>query len=263
MIIWNIKPEFGSLGPVTIRWYGLLFAAAFIFGFRISKKIFEKDGVGIAYLDRLIYYVGFGTIIGARLGHCLFYEPKIYLVHPLRILRIWEGGLASHGAAVGIILSLFIFSKKTKELSLLQLMDRVAIPIALAGGFIRLGNLFNSEIIGKPTSAPWAFVFPRVDNVPRHPTQLYESILYFLIFGVLYNLFKSPKVREARGQLAGVFFILIFSVRFFVEFLKENQVSFESALPLNLGQILSVPAVLIGVALVLKSKPSRNLKTTI
>ena len=250
MIHWSVDPNIFTLGTFSIRWYGLLFASAFLVGFHISKRIFSRDGLGEEYVNQLILYVGFGTIIGARLGHCLFYEPELYLAHPLRILKIWEGGLASHGAAIGILISLFLLTKKRKELGFMELADRVTIPIALSGFFIRTGNLFNSEIVGKPTSVPWAFIFSRVVQLPRHPTQIYEALTYLIIAAFLFMMFQRFNATAKRGFLFGLFMTLVFGARFFLEFLKENQVTFEKGMALNLGQLLSVPAILLGLFLI-------------
>ena len=252
MIQWNVHPELFQLGFLTIRWYGLLFALAFILGFRVFEKILMAEKIPMEHLDRIFVTMVISTIVGARVGHCLFYEPEIYLNDPIRILKVWEGGLASHGAAVGIFSALAFYCKKYK-MNWLWLVDRLCLTVALAGGFIRLGNLFNSEILGKPTQLPWSFVFTSVDRVPRHPTQLYESITYFSSFGLLYWLYWKKKKGEARGYLFGLFLILIFGSRFVWEFLKENQVAFESSLPLNLGQLLSIPLILAGAILMYRS----------
>lgn len=256
MIQWNISPEIISIGMISIRWYGLLFATSFVLGFRLIEKVFAKEKVSAEHLDRLFIYMVIGTIGGARLGHCLFYEPEIYLANPIQILKIWEGGLASHGAAIGIF-SLLAFYCRKYRLNWLWLVDRLCLTVALAGGFIRLGNLFNSEILGKPGNVPWSFVFRRVDLIPRHPTQIYESITYFTSFGILYWLYSEKKKGEEQGFLFGLFLILVFGGRFFLEFFKENQVAFEASLPLNMGQLLSLPLVAIGFILVLRSKVRR------
>lgn len=182
MIEWNVSPEIFRLGPFAIRWYSLGFVFAFLLGYYIIRHILRLEKKPEVYVDELFVYVFLGTIIGARLGHCLFYDPGYYLKHPLEILMIWHGGLASHGAAIGILTALYIFSKKRKDISFLWVLDRVVIVVALSGFFIRMGNLFNSEIYGKEAHIPWAFIFKRVDNIPRHPTQIYEAIAYLIIF---------------------------------------------------------------------------------
>lgn len=249
-MIWDISPEIFASGPIVVRWYGVLFALAFLLGFQIEKKIFEFEGVDQKFLEQLLVYMVVGTTVGARLGHCLIYEPEIYLANPLRMLKIWEGGLASHGGILGNIIALYLFVKKYKVPSYLWLLDRIAIPGALAACFIRLGNLFNSEIIGHPTKVPWAVTFTRVDNLPRHPTQVYEAICYFFVFGILLFCYRNIKLRTAPGFLTGVLFVLIFVARFIIEFFKEVQVDFERGLPLDLGQLLSIPLIIAGVVLI-------------
>ncbi|MCM2324411.1 MAG: prolipoprotein diacylglyceryl transferase [Oligoflexia bacterium] len=255
MIHWNVSPELIGLGGLSIRWYGLLFALSFILGFWIIQRIFAAEKVSDKHLDPLFITMIVGTIAGARLGHCLFYEPEIYLRDPIRILKIWEGGLASHGAAIGIFAALYYFARKHR-LRWLWLVDRLCITVALAGGFIRLGNLFNSEILGKATDLPWSFVFVRVDPVPRHPAQLYESLTYFAIFAVLYRLYWKAGKGRLPGYLFGLFLMLVFGARFILEFFKEYQVPFEAGLPLNMGQVLSIPLVALGLYLFVRARRS-------
>lgn len=258
-IYWTVSPELLRLGPLSIRWYGLLFALAFVFGYMIMQKIYKRDKKPLEDLDKLSIYVIVGTVIGARLGHCLFYDPEYYLTNPFEILKVWQGGLASHGAAIGILTSLYIFSKKVKGQNLLWILDRLVIVVALGGALIRLGNLFNSEIYGKPTDVSWAFVFLRVDDVPRHPTQIYEATFYFISAIVLYLNYIKNKSALKEGANFGLFLILIFGFRIFVEFFKENQSAFESALPLNMGQLLSIPFVLLGIYfLIRKINPQKK-----
>jgi len=253
-IYWNISPEIFSIGPVTIRWYGLLFATSFLIGFQIMNYIFKKEGKKESDLNDLVWYMILGTVIGARLGHCLFYNPEYYLSNPLEILQIWKGGLASHGAGIGILLAIYFYSKKKTDQSFLWTMDRIVVTVALAGFFIRIGNLFNSEIIGKPTNLPWAFIFPAVDNVPRHPTQIYEALAYLGIFLFLFYYYKKNNNNPKEGVLFGYFMIMVFSFRFFVEFLKENQSPFEQNMPLNMGQLLSIPFIIVGIYFLVRKK---------
>lgn len=253
LIHWTVNPEIISAGPLHIRWYGIMFLAAFSLGRSIIARIFSYEGIALRRVDTLLAYMVAGTIIGARVGHCLVYETQSYLANPLEILEIWNGGLASHGAAVGIILALWVYNRRNPGLKILELMDRISIPVALAGFFIRLGNLFNSEIVGLPTTVPWAFIFVRLDSVPRHPTQLYEAFAYLFIFVILRRLYWSSTARAYHGRLLGLFLVLIFSVRFIVEFLKENQEPFEAKMLLNLGQILSLPLILAGGVLLIYS----------
>ncbi|NJD21829.1 MAG: prolipoprotein diacylglyceryl transferase [Melioribacter sp.] len=247
MINWNVSPDIFSIGPITIRWYGLLFAMSFIVGYQIMVIIFKRENKSEHDLNDLVWYMILGTVLGARLGHCLFYNPDYYLSHPLEILQIWKGGLASHGAAIGIITALVLYTRKKKEISFLWVIDRIVITVALSGFFIRLGNLFNSEIIGKPTNGNWGFVFVSVDNIPRHPAQLYEAIAYLLIFIFLLSFYFRVKGKFKNGLLFGLFLITVFGFRFFVEFLKENQSIFEQNLFLNMGQLLSIPFVILGI----------------
>ncbi len=256
MIHWDPSPEIFTLGPLAPRWYGLLFALGFVAGYHVFKRIAFREKVSLAHVDRILLYLGIGTILGARLGHVFFYEPEHYFSDPVRILKIWEGGLASHGAMIGVILSLYYYSKKFPELGFMWLLDRLSISAAIAGAFIRLGNLFNSEIVGEPTKVPWAFVFERVDAIPRHPAQLYECLAYIGIFGILHRFYWKRHLEKKPGTIFGSYLTLVFSARFLIEFIKENQVEFEASLPLNMGQLLSVPAILIGVWLIFRARSS-------
>ncbi len=246
-IFWNVSPEIIKLGPISLRWYGLLFALGFVFGYMILTKIYKLEKKPQADLEQLSIYVILGTVIGARLGHCLFYDPVYYLSNPLEMIKVWEGGLASHGAAIGILISIYLITKKQKDKTMLWILDRLVIVVALAAVLIRLGNLFNSEIIGKATDVPWAFIFVRVDDVPRHPAQLYESIFYLISFIIVYFTYMKTQKKSKQGFIFGLFLVLIFGFRFFVEFVKENQSAFEQGLTLNMGQILSIPFVIAGL----------------
>ena len=246
-IHWNINPEIFRIGNFAIRWYGLLFASGFLFGYIIIGKFFKIEKVRVDLLDKLTVYVAVGTVLGARLGHCFFYEPSYYLSHPGEILKIWHGGLASHGAAVGILLALWLFTRNTKR-PFLWIMDRVVVVVALAGFFIRMGNLMNSEIYGIQTSLPWGFIFERNgETVPKHPTQIYEALVYLLIFVLLYFIYMRKEGKTRNGLLFSLFLILVFASRFFIEFVKEDQVAFEAGMGLNMGQLLSIPFVLAGI----------------
>ena len=245
-ITWDISREIANIGPLSLRWYGLLFALAFVFGFIILTRVYKLEKKPQTDLEQLSIYVIIGTVIGARLGHCLFYDPAYYLANPFEMLKVWEGGLASHGAAIGILTALYLFARKKKDQGMLWTLDRLVIVVALSGALIRLGNLFNSEIIGVQTDVPWAFVFTSVDDIPRHPAQLYESIAYFISFGILYLIYLKKRETLKTGFLFGLFLIFIFGFRFFVEFIKEDQSAFEAGMILNMGQILSIPFVLMG-----------------
>ncbi|POY36231.1 prolipoprotein diacylglyceryl transferase [Solitalea longa] len=254
-ITWNVSREIFSLGPLVLRWYGLLFASGFAIGYFIMQKIFKQEGIKEEVLDKLTMYMVVSTVLGARLGHCLFYEPDYYLAHPLKILMIWEGGLASHGAAVGILFGLYLFSKNVSKLPYLWILDRIVIVVALGGACIRLGNLFNSEIYGKVTDVAWAFRFVVSDGpnaLPRHPTQIYEALFCFALFYFLLKYYYKHVTKMKDGIIFSFFLILLFGFRFFVEFLKAEQVDFEKGMTFNMGQWLSVPFVLIGVLLFIK-----------
>ena len=259
MIHWNVSPDIFSIGPLTIRWYGLLFALSFIVGYQLMFVIFKKENKTEDELNDLVWFMILGTVIGARLGHCLFYNPRYYLTNPLEIVQVWKGGLASHGAALGILTAIYLYVRKRKGMTFLWVMDRVVITVALAGFFIRMGNLFNSEIIGKPTNASWGFIFEAVDNVPRHPAQLYESIAYLVIFVFLLVLYFKTGGKTKPGLLFGLFLILVFLFRFFIEFLKENQAYFENSMTLNMGQLLSIPFILLGIYLILFRKEKKSI----
>lgn len=252
-ITWNVDPELINIGPLTIRWYGLLFATGFILGYEVAKKMFRKEGIPLEWLDKAMVYVFIGTLVGARLGHVFFYDWSYYSQHLEEIIMIWKGGLASHGAAIGIIIALYFFSKKVSKKSPLWILDRTVVGVALAGAFIRTGNLMNSEIYGQPTDLPWGFKFvriPSIANIPVHPTQIYEAIAYLIIFVILYRLFFNTNAGKKQGFLLGMFLMLVFGFRFFVEFIKADQVAFEANIPLNMGQWLSIPLVAIGAFLV-------------
>lgn len=274
-ITWDIDPEIFHIGGLSIRYYGLMFACAFLSGYLVFTRALKIKRLDAEMLDQLLIYVAVGTIIGARLGHCLFYEPKYYLSNPVEILKIWEGGLASHGAAIGILLAIWLYIRKHK-ISFLWLMDRLVIVVPLGGAFIRTGNLFNSEIYGTATDLPWAFLFVRdlvhdpytgavLPNVPSHPTQIYEALSYLLIFAGLFWFYRVNKDRVRDGFIFGVFLIALFVARFFIEFVKNDQVGFEQGMQLNMGQWLSVPFILIGIALIIwtKQKPKYFSQTPI
>ncbi|HEY9125144.1 MAG TPA: prolipoprotein diacylglyceryl transferase [Bacteroidales bacterium] len=249
-IQWDVNPVIFELGPFQVRWYGLLFAMAFVLGYIVFKKIFNKEGHTIEMLDQLTVYLAIGTIIGARLGHVLFYDPGYYFAHPLKILAIWEGGLASHGSAIGMLVALYLWARKNKQ-PYLWLLDRIGIVVALGGMCVRLGNLMNSEIYGIPTSMPWGFIFVRENEIlPKHPTQIYEALSYLAIFGFLFYSYTKEWLFNKRGLAFGIFLILLFSARFLIEFIKNPQEDFEKGMPLMMGQILSIPFIVAGIILV-------------
>jgi prolipoprotein diacylglyceryl transferase len=266
-IQWDIDPELFHIGGFGLRYYTLCFMLAFFLSYVILLGIFKKEGKSQELLDKLTIYVFIGTVLGARLGHCLFYEFDYYKDHLLEMvlpIRMVNGsltftgyqGLASHGGAIGIIVALLLYCRKTK-VNFWWIADRLVIVAALSGAFIRMGNFFNSEIIGKPSQLPWSVVFTHVDNIPRHPAQLYESIGYLIIFIVLYNLYKKNAFQKP-AFLFGIFMVTVFGLRFVMEFVKENQESFESAMALNMGQILSIPFIAIGFYFIFKSNNSAS-----
>ena len=250
-IHWNVNPEIFRIGGFAIRYYGVLWALSFYLGYLIFTRFVKKERLPEGFLDSLTIYTAVGTIIGARVGHCLFYEPAYYLSHPIDILKIWQGGLASHGAAVGIITAIFFFSRKWK-VSWTYVMDRLVVTVALAGFLIRIGNLMNSEIYGVETNLPWGFIFERNGEIfPKHPTQLYEAFMYLIIFVILYLVYNKSNFKPKQGLLFGLFLFGVFFSRFVIEFVKEPQVEFEKAMSLNMGQWLSIPLVLAGIGFII------------
>lgn len=276
------------------RWYGLMWALGFYLGYSILNRMYKSENLPSKFMDKTFIYVLVAGILGARLGHCLFYEPEVYLRDPFRILFIWEGGLASHGGAFGIIFAVYLLNRNVIHKSMLWILDRLVVPTALAGALIRLGNLFNHEIVGMPTTSSFGFKFLRHDissydamaitgkntadaafaeladvnkyaqvweNIPaRHPAQLYEAIIYLLIFALLMFLYWKTNSSQLKGLLVGTFFITVFGARFFIEYIKEDQVDFEAGMLLNMGQILSIPLVLFGIFLVAKNASKISLK---
>lgn len=255
-IIWNADPTFFSLGPFTVRWYGLAFAIGFIVGYNIVARMFRHEGAPEKWLGILLTYVVIATIVGARLGHVFFYEWDYYSQHPVKILYIWEGGLASHGGTIAIIIALFLFSWFVSHKPASWVFDKIVVAIALVGGLIRLGNLMNSEIYGAPTDLPWGFVFVRDgQTVAAHPTQIYEALCYFALFALLMWMYWKRNDQERPWLITGVFFIGIFLPRFLIEYVKNVQVQSEYEMiaryGMNLGQMLSIPFILLGIALVI------------
>lgn len=250
--IWNIDPVALSLGPLQIRWYGLLFASAFMVSYQIMYWIYRREQKPVEELDRLLWYMAIGTIVGARLGHCLFYDPQYYLSNPLKILAIWEGGLASHGATIGVLISLYLYRLKTQD-DYVWLLDRVALSCMLGGSLVRVGNFFNSEILGLPTDVPWAVIFSRVDYLPRHPVQLYEAFAYVGVFFILLAVYLKTAGKPIKGLVSGLFISLVFLARFFLEFFKTRQEYYTLGIGLNTGQLLSIPFFLVGVFFVVRS----------
>lgn len=250
---------------VTIRWYGLAFAIGFWIGYEIVSRIFRHEGVPERWVGALLIYVVLGTVIGARLGHVFFYDWAYYSQHPGDIIKIWEGGLASHGGAIGIMLAVLIYSRFVTYCSPLWTFDRLVIPIPFVGALIRLGNLMNHEIYGGVTDLPWGFRFvenlnswmagaPPVFSAPSHPTQIYEALAYLLLFALLMWLYWKRNAERRPGLLFGIFFTWLFVARFLIEYVKNVQEPWENNLiascGMNMGQLLSIPFIIIGIGLI-------------
>lgn len=286
-IVWDVDPVLFSLGPLSVRWYGLLWAIGIYLTLIVVGKTYKKEQLEEKYLDKLFVYTLAGAIIGARLGHCFFYEWHLlnepieflgitfrygneYLLKPWKLIAIWEGGLASHGGTIGILTAIFLYHKKVlPEKSLLWILDRLVIGIAICGACIRLGNLMNSEIFGYPTTLPWGFMFVRsyewkmlYADKACHPTQIYEMIYCLVTFGILLFMYWKTNIYKREGIGFGVFMICIFGTRFVLEFIKLNQESFEATFTLNMGQILSIPFIILGLWCVFRalSKNGNDLK---
>jgi phosphatidylglycerol:prolipoprotein diacylglycerol transferase len=254
---WDVNPVLIEFFGLKIHWYGALFATAILAGLQVMKWIFQQEKVKLELLDSLLMYCVFGIIVGARLGHCLFYDPEFYLSNPMKILAIWEGGLASHGGGLGVIIAVYFFQRKYK-VEYLWLLDRLAIATALFGFFVRFANFMNSEIIGIQTDVPWAVVFTRIDLFPRHPAQLYESLSYLSVFITLILLYRFSDIKKLTGALFGTFLCLIFTARFSIEFVKVKQAAYTGEAWISTGQALSIPFFVVGVVLlILAWKKSR------
>lgn len=266
-ITWNVSPEIFTVNPlgfeITIAWYGFLFALGFIIGQQILFYVFNKDGKPASDVELLTIYAVIATVIGARLGHFLFYEWESLLSAPWEWVKNMVtppfSGLASHGATIGILLALYLYSRKKADQSFLWVVDRVVITVSLGGAFIRLGNLLNSEIYGTPTDVPWAFLFVRETDpkllpiVPRHPTQIYEALFCLFLLALTFYLWKYRRHFIPEGFISGIFIVLLFSFRLSIEFLKVDQVGFESGMVLNMGQLLSIPAIIAGIIILIYS----------
>lgn len=264
-INWNVSPEIFQIGSISIRWYSILFVSGFIIGWFIFKWFFKREGISLKLLDPLLYTLLIGTIVGARLGHCLFYQPEYYLGSWNGILEIfmpWRGGLASHGGTIALIIAMWWFARhygRKNNFDFVWILDHLAIAVCFAATLIRLGNLMNSEIYGGPTDLPWGFVFLR-DNqtVACHPTQLYEALSYLLLGVLMILLYRYAWRKIYRGTLIGIFFIGCFGMRFLIEFIKNDQVAFESGMTLNMGQWLSIPFILLGIGFLIYSFKTRK-----
>lgn len=244
---WDASPILISFGNFSIAWYGLLFATGFFLGYQVMRWVYAREGKSLQSLETIFIYMVLGAVLGGRLGHCLFYDPAFYLSYPLEILKIWQGGLSSHGGTVGMIIAVHVYSKRTADIGLLWLYDRITLAVVIGTITIRLGNFFNSEIIGIPTDVPWAVIFARVDLIPRHPAQLYEAMVYLLLLITLLTIYKKQGKSVKPGLMIGLLMIVIFGSRFFIEFFKVPQEAFEPLLGLKMGQWLSFPFVALGI----------------
>ena len=270
-IPWNVDPEIFSIGPLHVRWYGLMWALGIWLALVVVQKLFKNEKLSEKWLDSLFIYTVVGTILGARLGHCFFYEWKplaepvsflgitfsygnYYITHPWELLYVWRGGLASHGGAIGILIAMYLYNKNVSKKGFIWILDRLVIGAALTGAAIRFGNLMNSEIYGSATTLPWGFIFSRDGQTePMHPTQIYEMIYCLVTFAITWWLYWKKQAYKKNGLIFGVFLIGIFGSRFLLEFIKLDQEAFESGMLLNMGQILSIPFIVWGIWLIIRS----------
>jgi phosphatidylglycerol:prolipoprotein diacylglycerol transferase len=269
-INWDFDSEIINILGFPLKYYGLLFASGLLLSMYILKRIFQRENLKDSAHEALFVYGIVGILVGARLVHCLFYDFDYYSKNLLEIILpikktltgeykfIGYAGLASHGGTIGLIISLYLYSKKY-EIKYLKVLDLIAIVAPLGAAFIRLANLMNSEMIGNPTTMPWAFVFRSVDNIPRHPAQLYEAISYLLIFILVLTIYKTKNIKLGNGFLFGLAITLIFTMRILIEFLKINQVAFEDGMKLNMGQLLSIPFIIIGLYFMMKNSLKKKI----
>ncbi|MDR0795573.1 MAG: prolipoprotein diacylglyceryl transferase [Tannerella sp.] len=273
-ITWKVDPAIFAIGDREIRWYALAFIVGFYIGYKIVERMFKQEKLNLAWLDPLLWFTLGGTIVGARLGHCLFYAPQHYLANPVEILKVWEGGLASHGGVLGIIVAIWFFSKYYSHRSMLWTFDKLVVPTGLVAALIRFGNLMNHEIYGHPTQLPWGFRF--IENLshwrqgampiyspPSHPTQIYEAICYLLTFALCMWLYFKKDAWKKEGLIFGIFMICIFTSRFFIEFLKNVQEEFEESMTLDMGQWLSIPFVLLGIYCIWRAMTRKPVRKTV
>lgn len=267
VVHWHVNPVFFHIGPVSVRWYGLLFVAGFVFGYWLFERFCKREGLDDKLLEPLLFTLMIATIVGARLGHCIFYQPDYYFGSWRGFLEIfmpWKGGLASHGGAIALLLAMWWFARKygkENNFDFLWLMDHLCIAVAFAGCCIRLGNLFNSEIYGYETNLPWGFIFElRGETVPKHPTQIYEAGSYLILGLIMLWLYSKKLDKLPRGFFFGLFLVGCFGMRFLIEFIKERQVDFEEGMLLDQGQLLSIPFIIAGIIVLIlayrKNKPA-------
>ena len=251
MIVWNIDPIALHFGNIQVHWYGILFATGLLLAYYIGEWIFKQEGLDTKLLDPLFLYIVIGIVIGARAFHVIFYDPIYFSKHPLEILEVWRGGLASHGGAIGAIVAIYIFSKR-KKLDFWFLVSRAMPSTFILATFIRIGNFFNSEIVGLKSSLAWAVVFKRVDDIPRHPVVLYEALAYFIIFIIMLIMYKKLPKEKYTYLAPGFGISAAFGIRFLLEYVKTPQAEFANILPLSMGQILSLPFIAFGLYLIYK-----------
>lgn len=257
-IVWDVNPEIFSFGPITLRWYGLLWGVAIYTAFLIVTRIFKHENRPADWSDKMFFYGAISLIIGARLGHCLFYGAGgdfwYYYKNPFEIFKVWEGGLSSHGGAIGLFIGMWLYTKNVTKKSYLYILDRLVIGVALGAAFIRLGNLMNSEIYGETTTLPWGFIFVRDGQTePKHPTQIYEILYCLVSFAITYIMYWRYKAYRRKGLILGVLLVAIFLTRFLLEFIKNPQEQFEVNMLLNIGQLLSLPLVIWGIVLIIRA----------
>ena len=260
LFVWDVPKTLFTIGPVEVRYYGLMWALGFIISAYIISNIMKREGYPEKTFDSFFWYALLSTVIGSRLGHCLFYAPGYYLTHPIEILYIHQGGMASHGAAIGLLVGLWLFSRKNK-IPYIWSLDRISILAAISGALVRIGNFMNSEIFGRPTTLPWGVEFVLSDEwnklykgLPCHPTQLYEALAYLIIFVVFLWLYYRKNLAQRRpGAMFGIFLIALFGIRFLIEFIKNPQEDFEVGMILNMGQLLSIPFIVAGCVLLYRA----------
>ena len=254
----HLNPIAFAVGPLVVHWYGIAFATTFVFGEWVVRLMLAREGQSDIDTGRLVTYAMVGAVVGARIAHCAFYDPQYYLANPWKVLAIWEGGLASHGGVVGLVMALILSTRKLAPGTLLFLLDRVTMPAAIGGAVVRFANFVNSEIIGLPTSGPFGIVFDSVDQIPRHPVQLYEAAAYLVLGALLFGLYFQSTVGRRPGRLTGIFLLGIFTARLLLESFKVPQAVYENGMLVSVGQTLSVPFIALGLFLILRNSKLRG-----